>query len=119
MVKKIVMVLLVSLVLGGSLGFFYQRKQTQPRAQVESVTLESLLQEAARASQKQQEFSLFVPDRLTYHGQSVAQDLAISVLSDAMLAKEIMPVDAAEIGNGRLIQYKVMNADLLKQMQAK
>ena len=51
-------------------------------------------------------FDLWVPDALTFRGQAVAQNLAMAMVLDAILAKQCSP-DGFEPGeNGRLYRYE-------------
>ena len=111
---KVTMIFVICLVLGGSVAFYQRKHEGKPGA----GTIESLMSETAKVQNRQAEFSLFVPDQLTFKGQAVEQSMAIALITDSLLAKEMMPVESVKKANGRLIRYQPIDLEKLKHMQS-
>jgi hypothetical protein len=74
----------------------------------DSGRVEPLLEQIAEltpAPRGSQSFEMWVPGTLTLGGQPIADDLAMAILLDALLAKEFFPDGYQQGAGGRLYRY--------------
>ena len=72
-----------------------------------SATVESLIAQVDALPEGTQAFELFVPKNLTWQGAPVAQDMAIAIVLDKLLGKELYPAGFEQALTGRRYKYKL------------
>jgi hypothetical protein len=74
--------------------------------QNQAGTVEELLAAINAIPDAADSFTLWVPDRVSHRGEVIAQDLAMAIVVDQLLARSFFP-DGFESGDkGRLYRYR-------------
>ena len=68
-------------------------------------TVEDLLSQIASIRDDQTTFELWVPQRLSLHGQPVALNVAMAIVGVALLKKEMFPDGFIQSDGGRYYKY--------------
>ena len=71
-----------------------------------SGTIEGLLAQIEALPEGTTTFELFVPQDLTWQGRPVAQNLAIAIVLDKLLGKQLYPDGFDQRPTGRRYKYK-------------
>jgi hypothetical protein len=71
-----------------------------------SGTLEALLAQVADLPKSTMSFEMFVPQDLTWQGQPVTQNLAMTLVLDKLLGKQLYPDGFDQRPTGRRYKYK-------------
>ena len=71
-----------------------------------SGTLEALLAQVAGLPEGAKKFELFMPQDLTWQGQPVTQNLAMTIVLDKLLGKNLFPDGYDQGPTGRRYKYK-------------
>ncbi len=72
-----------------------------------SGTIEGLLAQVEALPEGIESFELFVPEDLTWQGRSVDQNIAMAVVLDKLLGKELYPDGFDQRPTGRRYKYKL------------
>jgi hypothetical protein len=75
--------------------------------QQKSGRVEDLLSQIASVQDDQTTFELWVPERLSLHDKPVASDMAMAIVLDALLKKEMFPDGFIQGDGGRYYQYRL------------
>ena len=70
-------------------------------------TVEDLLSQIASIRDDQTTFELWVPQRLSLHGQPVALNVAMAIVGNALLKKEMFPDGFIQGDGGRYYKYRL------------
>ena len=81
------------------------RAQENALNEPSSATIESLLTQVDALPEGTQAFELFVPKDLTWQGAPVAQDMAMAIVVDKLLGKELYPAGFDQTPTGRRYKY--------------
>jgi hypothetical protein len=72
--------------------------------------IESVLREIDSLPEARDTVTLKVPDQLSLRGNSVPQDIALSILADRLLTKGYEPEGFEVIEDGRIVRCKPVTA---------
>ena len=73
------------------------------------ITVEVLLSQVDELTIKSsQKFELWVPDILTFRGQTTRSDIAMAIILDKILGKGYEPDGFSDAEGGRIYRYKAM-----------
>ena len=79
---------------------------TGPNAGPNMGSLEDLVREIQRLPADTPEFDLWVPDNLTYQGDSITLEAAMAVVLNELLAREMFPDGFEQGSGGRMYRYR-------------
>jgi hypothetical protein len=68
-------------------------------------TLEFLLAEVEALPTNAAATEIWIPEHLTFQGQAISHDLAMAILTDKLLSRELFPQDVGPALGGRLHRY--------------
>jgi len=71
-----------------------------------SSTIEALLAQIEALPEDTKTFELYVPQDLKWQGQPMAQNLAMAVVLDKLLGKQLYPEGFDQRSRGRRYKYK-------------
>jgi hypothetical protein len=85
-----------------------QPPQAQEKAvsETSSGTIDALLAQVEALPEGTKTFDLFVPQDLTWQGQPVAQNMAMAIVLDKLLGKQLYPDGFDQRPTGRRYKYK-------------
>ena len=109
MVKLFTLLAVLALGYGGSTQLSLALQSTvQEKAMIEpsSGTIEALLAQVEALPEGTKAFEFFVARDLTWQGRPVAQNMAMAILLDKLLSKQLFPEGFDQRPTGRRYKYK-------------
>ena len=87
------------------IAFFLVADKSARESAASFGTLENLLATVDKLAPKTPAFQLYVPQTVTYEGKAIRMDIAMAVLCDRILGKQLYPNGFVQKPNGRVYKY--------------
>lgn len=102
--KRLTLFVVLAFGCGGSSRPATQQEKTANEPS--SGTIEKLLAQVETLPEGTNVFELFVPQNLTWQGQPVGQNMAMAIVLDKLLGKQLYPDGFDQHPTGRRYKYK-------------